>query len=56
MLFNVLPTLLEILLVAVILWVLFDWRFAAVTFVTIVAYIGSPSPIDRAAHPLTGGR
>jgi len=38
-LFNVLPTLLEILLVAVILWALFDWRFSAVTLVTIVAYI-----------------
>ena len=38
-LFNVLPTLLEILLVAVILWVLFDWRFTAVTLLTIVAYV-----------------
>jgi len=38
-LFNVLPTLLEILLVAVILWALFDWRFTAVTLVTIVAYV-----------------
>ena len=39
LLFNVLPTLLEILLVAVILWALFDWRFTAVTLVTIVAYV-----------------
>jgi ATP-binding cassette subfamily B protein len=38
-LFNVLPTLLEILLVAVILWGLFDWRFSAITLVTIVAYV-----------------
>ncbi|MEE8536224.1 MAG: ABC transporter ATP-binding protein/permease, partial [Kiloniellales bacterium] len=38
-LFNVLPTLLEILLVAVILWALFDWRFTAVTLLTIVAYV-----------------
>ena len=38
-LFNVLPTLLEILLVAVILWTLFDWRFSAITLVTIVAYV-----------------
>jgi ATP-binding cassette subfamily B protein len=38
-LFNVLPTLLEILLVAVILWALFDWRFSAITLVTIVAYV-----------------
>ena len=38
-LFSVLPTLLEILLVAIILWSLFDWRFTAVTLVTIVAYV-----------------
>ncbi len=34
-LFNVLPTLLEIALVSGILWYLFDWRFAAVTLVMI---------------------
>src|SRR5258706_8036416 len=39
MLFNVLPTLLEILLVCGILWHLYNWAFAAVTFVTIVGYI-----------------
>ncbi|MBV8166897.1 MAG: ABC transporter ATP-binding protein/permease, partial [Alphaproteobacteria bacterium] len=39
MLFNVLPTLLEILLVCGILWHLYSWAFAAVTFVTIVGYI-----------------
>ncbi len=38
-LFSVLPTLLEIALVAVILWTLFDWRFTAITLVTIVAYV-----------------
>ena len=38
-LFSVLPTLLEILLVAVILWTLFDWRFSAITLITIVAYV-----------------
>ncbi|MFV3074732.1 ABCB family ABC transporter ATP-binding protein/permease [Niveispirillum fermenti] len=38
-LFNVLPTLLEILLVTGILWKLFDFRFAAVTFVTVAGYI-----------------
>jgi ABC-type transport system involved in Fe-S cluster assembly fused permease/ATPase subunit len=38
-LFNVLPTLLEIVLVAGILWTLFDWRFTAITVVTIVAYV-----------------
>jgi ATP-binding cassette subfamily B protein len=39
MLFNVLPTLLEILLVCGILWRLYNVWFALVTFVTIVGYI-----------------
>ena len=38
-LFNVVPTLIEILLVCGILWTLFDWRFAAVTLGTIGAYV-----------------
>ena len=37
--FNVLPTLLEVTLVTVILWRLFDWRYAAVTFVSVGLYI-----------------
>lgn len=39
MIFNIVPTILEILLVCGILWGLFDWRFAAVTAVTIFGYI-----------------
>ncbi len=38
-LFSVLPTLLEIGLVCGILWFMFDWRFAAVTFVMILGFI-----------------
>jgi len=38
--FNVLPTVLEILLVCGILWAMFDWRFAAITFGTILGYVG----------------
>jgi ATP-binding cassette, subfamily B, heavy metal transporter len=38
--FNVVPTLIELLLVTAIIWRLFDWRFAAVTFVAVVSYIG----------------
>ena len=38
-LFNILPTLLDIAMVCVILWVLFDAWFALVTFVTIASYI-----------------
>ena len=40
MLFNVVPTLFEIAVVCGILWRLYDWTFAAVTLVTIVAYVG----------------
>ncbi|WP_142849289.1 ABC transporter ATP-binding protein/permease [Telmatospirillum sp. J64-1] len=39
MLFNILPTLLEVLMVCGILWYLFDFRFALVTLVTISGYI-----------------
>ncbi len=39
MLFNIIPTLLEILLVCGILWGLFDFWYAFVTFVTITSYI-----------------
>ena len=39
MLFNVVPTIFEILLVCGILWRLYDWTFAAVTFTTILVYI-----------------
>ncbi len=39
MLFNILPTLLEITMVCGILWVLFNVWYALVTFVTIVSYI-----------------
>ncbi|MCR9219855.1 MAG: ABC transporter ATP-binding protein/permease [Alphaproteobacteria bacterium] len=38
-LFNILPTLLEIVMVCGVLWAMLDWRFAVVTFVTIVGYI-----------------
>ena len=39
LIFNIVPTILEILIVCGILWRLYNWTFAAVTFVTIVAYI-----------------
>jgi ABC-type transport system involved in Fe-S cluster assembly fused permease/ATPase subunit len=40
MLFNVVPTIFEILLVCGILWRLYDWTFALVIFATIIGYIG----------------
>ena len=39
LMFNVIPTLIEITVVCILLWFLFDWRFAVVPFVTILAYI-----------------
>ncbi|HEY1633024.1 MAG TPA: ABC transporter ATP-binding protein/permease, partial [Rhizomicrobium sp.] len=38
--FNILPTLLELVMVTAILWRMFDWRFAALTFLCVAAYIG----------------
>ena len=38
--FNVVPTLIELLLVTAIIWHLFDWRFAAITFAAVVSYAG----------------
>ena len=38
--FNLLPTLFEVLLVTGVIWNLFDWRYAAVTFGAVASYIG----------------
>ena len=38
--FNILPTLFEVLLVTAILWRMFDWRFAMLTFATVALYVG----------------
>lgn len=40
MLFNILPTLLEIGFITVILVTLYDWRFAVVTLATLLVYTG----------------
>ncbi len=40
LLFNIVPTLFEILIACGILWRLYNWTFAAVTLATIVLYIG----------------
>ena len=37
--FNLVPTVIELLLVTVIMWRIFDWRFALVTFGAVAAYI-----------------
>ena len=37
--FNVIPTLLEVVLVVGILWYVFDWRFALVTLVAVALYL-----------------
>ena len=38
--FNVIPTLVEVLMVVAVLWRLFDWRFATVTLLAVAVYIG----------------
>jgi ATP-binding cassette subfamily B protein len=38
--FNVVPTIIELLLVTAIIWRLFDWRFAAITFAAVLSYAG----------------
>ena len=37
--FNVLPTVFEVLLVTLVLWRIFDWRFALITFVSVGSYL-----------------
>jgi ATP-binding cassette subfamily B protein len=38
--FNIIPTLIEVLMVGAILWRVFDWRFAALTLLAVAAYLG----------------
>ena len=38
--FNIIPTLLELAMVTGILWAMFDWRFALVTFSAVTIYLG----------------
>ncbi len=38
--FNVVPTALELVMVTVIIWHMFDWRYAAVTFLAVLVYVG----------------
>ena len=38
--FNIVPTLLELAMVTGILWAMFDWRFALVTFAAVSVYLG----------------
>ena len=37
--FNIVPTLFELVMVTVVIWRIFDWRFAAVTFGAVGLYI-----------------
>ena len=38
--FNVVPTVIELLLVTAIIWRMFDWHFAAVTLLAVLLYVG----------------
>ncbi len=37
--FNIVPTIIELVMVTAIMWRLFDWRFALVTFGAVAAYV-----------------
>jgi ATP-binding cassette subfamily B protein len=37
--FNIIPTLIEVLMVTTILWRMFDWRYAALTLAAVAAYL-----------------
>ncbi|HEY4174264.1 MAG TPA: ABC transporter ATP-binding protein/permease [Rhodopila sp.] len=37
--FNVVPTALELVMVTVIIWRMFDWRYAAVTCLAVIVYV-----------------
>jgi ATP-binding cassette subfamily B protein len=37
--FNIVPTIAELIMVTVIVWRIFDWRFAAITFGAVAVYI-----------------
>ena len=37
--FNIIPTLFELMMVTAILWRLFDWRYAATTLIAVGAYV-----------------
>ncbi len=43
--FNVVPTAVELLLVTGIIWRMFDWRYAMVTFLAVLVYVGFTSTL-----------
>ena len=43
--FNVVPTAVELLLVTGIIWHMFDWRYAMVTFLAVLIYVGFTSTL-----------
>jgi ATP-binding cassette, subfamily B, heavy metal transporter len=38
--FNVVPTVLELVMVTAIIWHMFDWRYAVITWVAVILYVG----------------
>jgi ABC-type transport system involved in Fe-S cluster assembly fused permease/ATPase subunit len=43
--FNVVPTAVELLLVTGIIWRMFDWRYAMVTFLAVIVYVAFTSTL-----------
>ncbi len=56
MLFNIVPTLIEIALVCGILWAFFDYTYALVTLVCVVGYIALHAARHRVAAQSIAGR
>ena len=56
MIYNILPTLVEIALVIVLLSAKFDGWFAAITFGALVLYIAFTVTRHRVAHARSGAR
>jgi ATP-binding cassette, subfamily B, heavy metal transporter len=46
--FNVVPTAVELVLVTAIIWRMFDWRFAVVTFLAVALYVAFTSTLAGA--------
>ena len=54
--FNVVPTALELVMVTAIIWRMFDWRFAAVTFVAVAVYVGFTADLRQPARAASAAR
>ena len=52
--FNVVPTALELVMVTAIIWHMFDWRYAVVTCLAVVVYVGFTAVLAGSAGATAG--